>query len=71
MSNGGQLHEVSVEIGKLTAQVTALNDSMAEMSKKVEDLTALKNRGAGVLIGVGMIASAIGSLITWILSHQS
>lgn len=68
---GGELHAVSVEIGKLTAQVHALRRQVEGMDKTVNELNALKNRGAGVLIGVGIVASAIGSIITWLLGHQS
>ena len=68
--DSGNLHEVSVEIGKLTAQVTTLTALVQALQTEVQGLTALKHRGAGVLLAVGVAASAIASFVTWLLGQQ-
>lgn len=72
----GNLHEVSVEIGKLTAQVASLqqtiasmNEKMAVMETKVEGLTKLKHKGAGILLGVTFVATGVGSALTLVWEY--
>lgn len=72
----GNLHEVSVEIGRLTAQVASLQQSIANLDTKVtvletevKQLTTLKHRGAGILLGVTLVATGMGSVLTLIWEY--
>lgn len=53
----------SIEFGRLIQKVDDLTTSVQALEKKVDDLSALKHRGAGVLIAVGVGASAVSSAI--------
>lgn len=46
------------EIGKLSEDVKAIR---ADLDKDKADLAALKNKGAGILIGVGLAGGAAGA----------
>lgn len=60
--------ELYKELGRLIEKVDSQGAMISSLDKKVDDLTALKHRGAGILVGVGIVASAIGSIITWYLN---
>lgn len=66
MADGG-LHEISVEIGKLTASMASMQQEVVSLKAEVRGLTELRHRGAGLLLGVGMVSSAVSALITWFL----
>jgi hypothetical protein len=51
-------------IGCLTAQVAALQKSVEDLSAKVDDLTATKNQGLGILLAVGGVSSIAAAWIT-------
>jgi hypothetical protein len=74
----GSLHEISVAIGELRAEVRTLfrrYDDMAvrietrlgvvegKVDKDVEEMKALKNRGWGVLFGLSLAAGAVGAWV--------
>lgn len=70
----GNLHETSLEIGKLVsglssmqAEVRALRKEMAQRMEKMEAeikaLTEFKNNGRGILLGVSMAAGGFGAAI--------
>lgn len=79
MSNG-ELHEVSLEIGKLVYGLQAMKAEVAAFRKefmhhnekleaKVNGLLELKHKGAGLLLGVSLVAGTIGSAITVALQY--
>jgi hypothetical protein len=57
------------EYGKLTAQVTALQDKVDSMEIDIKLLLELANKSKGGLFAGMMIASAIGGFITFIVNH--
>jgi len=57
------------EYGKLTAQVSALQDKVDSMETDIKLLLELANQSkGGFFMGMG-IASAIGGFITFLTSH--
>lgn len=66
MSSGG-IDEVSQILGRLEAQMTTAVSQLDALSKKLgrleADHAAMKNKGAGLLIGVGLLAGAVGETI--------
>lgn len=60
-----------VQFGKLTAQVQTLENQVTDLQKDVKSLLELANKSKGGF-WVGMsIASAIGGMVSWIISHFS
>ena len=57
------------EYGKLTAQVTALQDKVDSMETDIKSLLELANKGRGGFFAGILIASAIGGFITFIANH--
>ncbi len=57
-------------IASLEVQVTALSETVKSMDSKMDELLALKNKGAGVfwlasiLVGSGVVG-AIGVIVSW------
>lgn len=57
------------EFGRLTAQVEALEKQVSDLAEDVKELLELANKSKGGL-WVGMsIASALGALASWAVSH--
>jgi hypothetical protein len=54
-------------IGCLTAQVESLQKAVETLSAKVDDLTATKNQGLGILLAVGGLSSLAAAWITKVL----
>lgn len=52
---------------KLDAMAEDIKAIRAEVEADKADLAALKNKGAGILIGVGLAGGAIGSIATKLL----
>ena len=57
------------EYGKLTAQVTALQDKVDSMEADIKLLLELANKSKGGFFAGMLIASAIGGFITFIVNH--
>ncbi len=57
------------EYGKLTAQVTALQDKVDSMETDIKSLLELANKSKGGFWAGMAIASAIGGVLTFITSH--
>jgi len=57
------------EYGKLTAQVSALQDKVDSMETDIKSLLELANKGRGGFFAGILIASAIGGFITFITNH--
>ena len=76
----GELNQISVELGKLMAKMENLEGKVTlglqnfearqgENSRKLDELTSLKNKGAGLLFGVSIMAGAIGSFIHFLWDY--
>jgi len=57
------------EYGKLTAQVSALQDKVDSMETDIKLLLELANKSKGGFFAGMAIASAIGGFITFIVNH--
>ena len=57
------------EYGKLTAQVQSLQDKVDSMETDIKLLLELANKSKGGFWAGMAIASAIGSLITFVTNH--
>ena len=57
------------EYGKLTAQVSALQDKVDSMETDIKSLLELANKSKGGFWAGMAIASAIGGFITFIVNH--
>jgi hypothetical protein len=57
------------EYGKLTAQVSALQDKVESMETDIKLLLELANKSKGGFFAGMAIASAIGGFITFIVNH--
>ena len=57
------------EYGKLTAQVSALQDKVESMETDIKLLLELANKSKGGFFAGMLIASAIGGFITFIVNH--
>jgi hypothetical protein len=57
----GQLDEVSLALGRIEAELRALRAELSAQQTVTADLTAMKNRAIGVLIGVSLLAGAVGA----------
>ena len=57
------------EYGKLTAQVSALQDKVDSMETDIKLLLELANKSKGGFFAAMAIASAIGGFITFIVNH--
>ena len=53
------------ESERMLAKVEALADDIAEMKPAVAEFLALKQRGLGVLVGVGAVASGAGAAVVY------
>jgi len=53
------LEELRSRSGASTRSIDMLVDSVNELKKPVSDIIALRSRGAGVLLGIGIVGSAI------------
>lgn len=60
-----------VQFGALTAQVTTLENQVTSLQTDVKLLLELANKSKGGF-WVGMtIASALGGIVSWVISHFS
>lgn len=60
-----------IQFGMLTAQVNTLENQVTDLQKDVKALLELANKSKGGF-WVGMaIASTIGGVISWVVSHFS
>lgn len=59
----GELHEISVVLGELRAEVTTLNREMRDMKAELQSLRELRNKGWGVLAGAMLVAGIVGGKI--------
>ena len=58
------------QIGYLTSQVEVLAKSVEGLSRKVDELVGMKDRGLGFIISVGLGWSVISVVIVdWVKSH--
>ena len=57
------------EYGKLTAQVSALQDKVDSMETDIKSLLELANKSKGGFWAGMAIASAIGGFITFVTNH--
>lgn len=67
MSNSGEIHATSQALGRLEAQMATVLEQLGHVSEKLDKLesehSALKNRGVGLLIGVGLLGGAAGAAL--------
>ena len=79
MSNG-DIHEISKEIGMFVSGLKAMKEEVQgfraeflrhneNMEAKVNGLLELKHRGAGLLLGISIIAGIIGAAITFAVQY--
>lgn len=79
MSNG-EIHEISLEIGKLVSGLQAMKAEVsafrAEMQTHIRDteaqldgLLAFKNKGAGLLFGVSLVAGGLGTFAHFVWDY--
>lgn len=61
--------EYDRQIAVLTTQVSALKDAVEKLTAKVDDLTAAKNQGIGILVAVGAIGSLVGAFVGDLVKH--
>jgi hypothetical protein len=59
-----ETNNIDRTIGCLTAKVELLQKSVDAMSVKVDDLTAAKNQGLGILLAVGSLSGIAGAWIS-------
>ena len=58
-----------VKFGLLIGQVKTLEDQVAAMQSDIKELLALANKGKGGFWMGMTIASALGGLVSWFVSH--
>lgn len=76
MSESGDIHQISLMLGTLSADVKSLRDGLeaslkhqAVNAKKIDELTTFKNKGAGLLLGVSLAAGGAGSALPFLWSY--
>lgn len=57
------------EFGRLEGQVKSLDTKVDELSSDVKELLELANRSRGGMFAGMAIASAVGGVASWLLSH--
>lgn len=66
--NDGDINAVSRSLGELHAQIAYLTKTIDQLTKTLDflakDHAALKNKGIGALIGVGLAGGSIGAFIS-------
>ena len=58
-----------VKFGLLIGQVKTLEDQVAAMQSDIKELLALANKGKGGFWMGMTIASGLGGVVSWIVSH--
>lgn len=54
-------------IGELMAELRMTREAVAKLETKVDDLIAIKNKGLGVILAVGMASGGFAALLNqWI-----
>lgn len=76
MSNDGDIHQISLMLGSMSADIKSLKEGLdsslrqqAVNAKKIDELTDLKNKGAGILFGVSLAAGGVGSILPFLWSY--
>lgn len=59
----GQLDEVSLALGRIESEIKALRTELSTQQLITADLTAMKNRAIGLLLGVSLLAGAVGAIV--------
>ena len=59
-----------VEYGKLLGKVDALSEKVECMESDLKELLALANKGKGGFWAGMMMASVLGSIASWFVSHM-
>ena len=63
----GAINQVSLTLGRVEAEITNLSSQVERLNRTVgqlsEDHERMKNRGMGMLVGVGMVSSLGGAAI--------
>lgn len=59
----GNIDDISLVLGRLTAEVKAMSEKISELERKVDELTGLRKMGVGVIIGFSAISAFFGSKI--------
>lgn len=58
------------QLGCLSVEISELQKSVEALTKKVDELMEVKNKGLGVLIAVGSFAGAFGWIAKdWLKAH--
>lgn len=76
----GDIHEISKEIGMLVSGLKGMKDEVRglreefhrhneSMELKVNGLLEFKNKGAGLLLGVSLVAGGIGSFLHFVWDY--
>lgn len=60
-----------VQFGELKASVKSLDERVASMDKKVDELVALANKGRGGLLAAITLSGGAGGLAAWLTSFMS
>jgi hypothetical protein len=69
VTQGERLARIETLLEALPAIRIELKEIRDEARRDTEDLAALKNKGAGLLIGVGLIGGFVGAFVKAWLSH--
>ena len=59
-----------IQFGVLTAQVATLEKQVADLTLKMDTLLALANQSKGGFWVGMMIASGVGGVLGWVVSHS-
>jgi hypothetical protein len=58
-----QINEVSMALGRIEAKLEVLDKAINSQQIITADLTAMKNKAIGVLVGISLLAGAIGAAV--------
>lgn len=58
-----------VKFGMLIGQVKTLEDQVSDMQKDIKELLELANKSKGGMWMGMAVASTIGGVISWVISH--